>query len=113
MFDTSTYHMGGHLQVIDIKALKAIAHHLKPIVIIGNLGLSTAVVAELNRAISDHELIKVQLNIVDRKLRVKLANQASQLTDAKIVQQIGKVVVLYRPNEGRRPALSNITRYGH
>ena len=105
--------MGRHLQVIDTKALKAIAQHLKPIVIIGNLGLSTAVVAELNRAISDHELIKVRLNIVDRKLRVKLANQASQLTDAKIVQQIGKVVVLYRPNEGRRPALSNITRYGH
>ena len=95
------------------QALKAIAHHLNPIVTIGNLGLSTSVIAELNRAISDHELIKVQLNIVDRKLRVKLANQASQLTDAKIVQQIGKVVVLYRPNEGRRPALSNITRYGH
>ena len=98
---------------MDKKALKAIAHHLNPIVTIGNLGLSTSVIAELNRAISDHELIKVRLNIVDRKLRVELVNEVSQLLDAKIVQQVGKVVVLYRPNEETRPALSNITRYGH
>ena len=97
---------------MDKKALKAIAHHLNPIVTIGNLGLSTSVIAELNRAISDHELIKVRLNIVDRKLRVEFVNKVSQLLDAKIVQQVGKVVVLYRPNEETRPALSNITRFG-
>ena len=97
---------------MDKKALKAIAHHLNPIVTIGNLGLSTSVIAELNRAISDHELIKVRLNIVDRKLRVEFVNEVSQLLDAQIVQQVGKVVVLYRPNEETRPALSNITRFG-
>ena len=97
---------------MDKKELKAIAHHLNPIVTIGNLGLSTSVIAELNRAISDHELIKVRLNIVDRKLRVEFVNEVSQLLDAKIVQQVGKVVVLYRPNEETRPALSNITRFG-
>ena len=97
---------------MDKKALKAIAHHLNPIVTIGNLGLSTSVIAELNRAISDHELIKVRLNIVDRKLRVEFVNEVSQLLDAKIVQQVGKVVVLYRPNGETRPALSNITRFG-
>ena len=97
---------------MDKKALKAIAHHLNPIVTIGNLGLSTSVIAELNRAISDHELIKVRLNIVDRKLRVEFVNEVSQLLGAKIVQQVGKVVVLYRPNEETRPALSNITRFG-
>ena len=97
---------------MDKKALKAIAHHLNPIVTIGNLWLSTSVIAELNRAISDHELIKVRLNIVDRKLRVEFVNEVSQLLDAKIVQQVGKVVVLYRPNEETRPALSNITRFG-
>ena len=94
------------------QALKAIAHHLNPIVTIGNLGLSTSVIAELNRAISDHELIKVRLNIVDRKLRVEFVNEVSQLLDAKIVQQVGKVVVLYRPSEETPPALSNITRFG-
>ena len=97
---------------MDKKALKAIAHHLNPIVTIGNLGLSTSVIAELNRAISDHELIKVRLNIVDRKLRVEFVNEVSQLLDAKIVQKVGKVVVLYRPNGETRPALSNITRFG-
>ncbi len=94
------------------QALKAIAHHLNPIVTIGNLGLSTSVIAELNRAISDHELIKVRLNIVDRKLRVECVKEVSRLLNAKIVQQVGKVVVLYRPNEETRPALSNITRFG-
>ena len=97
---------------MDKKALKAIAHHLNPIVTIGNLGLSTSVIAELNRAISDHELIKVRLNIVDRKLRVEFVKEVSRLLNAKIVQQVGKVVVLYRPNEETRPALSNITRFG-
>ena len=94
------------------QALKAIAHHLNPIVTIGNLGLSTSVIAELNRAISDHELIKVRLNIVDRKLRVEFVKEVSRLLNAKVVQQVGKVVVLYRPNEETRPALSNITRFG-
>ena len=97
---------------MDKKALKAIAHHLNPIVTIGNLGLSTSVIAELNRAISDHELIKVRLNIVDRKLRVEFVKEVSRLLNAKVVQQVGKVVVLYRPNEETRPALSNITRFG-
>ena len=94
------------------QALKAIAHHLNPIVTIGNLGLSTSVIAELNRAISDHELIKVRLNIVDRKLRVEFVKEVSRLLNAKIVQQVGKVVVLYRPNEETRPTLANITRFG-
>ncbi|MEC9240752.1 MAG: YhbY family RNA-binding protein, partial [Pseudomonadota bacterium] len=46
---------------MDTKVLKAIAHHLDPIVTIGNAGLSTSVIAELKRAISDHELIKIRL----------------------------------------------------
>ena len=98
---------------MDTKVLKAIAHHLDPIVTIGNAGLSTSVIAELKRAISDHELIKIRLNVGDRKFRRELANEIAQLLCAKLVQQIGKVFVVYRPNEQTYPALSNITRFGH
>jgi RNA-binding protein len=84
---------------MDTKVLKAIAHHLDPIVTIGSAGLSTSVIAELKRAISDHELIKIRLNVGDRKFRRELANEVAQLLCAKLVQQIGKVFVVYRPNE--------------
>ena len=79
---------------MDTKVLKAIAHHLDPIVTIGNAGLSTSVIAELKRAISDHELIKIRLNVGDRKFRRELANEVAQLLCAKLVQQIGKVFVV-------------------
>ena len=98
---------------MDTKVLKAIAHHLYPIVTIGDAGLSTGVVAELERAISDHELIKVRLNLEDRQLRRALANEVAKSLCADLVQQIGKVFVVYRPNEQTCPALSNITRFGH
>ena len=101
------------MQIMDTKVLKAIAHHLDPIVSIGNAGLSTSVIAELKRAISDHELIKIRLNVGDRKFRRELTNEVAQLLCAKLVQQIGKVFVVYRPNEQTCPALSNITRFGH
>jgi len=101
------------MQVMDTKVLRAIAHHLDPIVTIGNAGLSTSVIAELNRAISDHELIKIRLNVGDRKYRRELAHEVAQLLSAKLVQQIGKVLVVYRPNDQTCPALSNITRFGH
>ena len=98
---------------MDTKVLKAIAHHLDPIVTVGSAGLSTSVIAELKRAISDHELIKIRLNVGDRKFRRELANEVAQLLCAKLVQQIGKVFVVYRPNEKTCPTLSNITRFGH
>ena len=97
---------------MDTKILKAIAHHLYPIVTIGDAGLSTGVVGELERAISDHELIKVRLNLEDRQLRRALANEVAKSLCADLVQQIGKVIVLYHPNTDARPALSNITRLG-
>ncbi|MEE3182585.1 MAG: YhbY family RNA-binding protein [Pseudomonadota bacterium] len=98
---------------MDTKVLKAIAHHLEPIVTIGDNGLSSGVIAELKRAISDHELIKVRLNVGDRELRRELANDVAELLCADLVQQIGKIFVVYQPTKQSRPARSNITRFGH
>jgi putative YhbY family RNA-binding protein len=78
-------------------ALKARAHHLKPIVRLGHVGVSEAFIAEVGRALGDHELIKVQIDITDRDERHAAADEICARTGAAPVQRVGKVVVLWRP----------------
>ncbi|WP_148053294.1 YhbY family RNA-binding protein, partial [Pseudomonas frederiksbergensis] len=52
------------------KQYKAIGHHLKPVLTVADNGLTEGVLAELERALADHELIKIQLNILDRESRL-------------------------------------------
>ncbi len=52
------------------KQYKSIGHHLKPVLIVADNGLTEGVLAELERALSDHELIKIKLNILDRESRL-------------------------------------------
>lgn len=92
------------------KALRQIAHHLQPVVIIGDGGVSDAVIRETNRALTDHELIKVKVNVLDRELRSALGEALAAACSAETVQRIGKVLVLYRQNIEADPALSNIAR---
>ena len=56
------------------KALRRIAHHLHPVVMIGDGGVSEAVIAETHRALDDHELIKVKVNAMDREDRTALTD---------------------------------------
>jgi RNA-binding protein len=78
------------------KALKARAHSLDPSVHLGGKGLTRAVIAELDRALAAHELIKVRAGGLERAEReAALAEICAQL-DAQPVQHIGKVLVLYR-----------------
>lgn len=77
--------------------LKSRAHHLGPVVHIGQAGLSDAVAAELDRALRAHELIKVRVDAPDRESRERLGQQAADRADAAIVQRVGKVMVLWRP----------------
>lgn len=92
------------------KALRQIAHHLQPVVIIGDGGVSDAVIKETNRALKDHELIKVKVNVLDREQRGALGEALAAACSAETVQRIGKVLVLYRQNIEADPALSNIAR---
>jgi RNA-binding protein len=89
------------------KRLRRLAHHLHPVVIVGESGLSAGVRAETDRALNDHELIKVKLNLPDRQSRQAAASELAASLNADPVQQIGKVLVLYRPTEGGAP-LSNV-----
>ena len=84
--------------------LKARAHALEPVVQIGQAGASEASVAEVERALAAHGLIKVKLGSADRDDRKELAAALCEQTGAAAVQQVGKVLVLWRP----RPAGDNL-----
>lgn len=78
-------------------ALKARAHHLDPVVIIGDSGLSEAVLKEIDTALKSHELIKVRVLGDDREARNGYASAIGENLDAVTVQAIGKLLVLFRP----------------
>ena len=77
--------------------LKARAHPLEPVVQIGQSGASDAVIGEVNRSLDAHGLIKVKLAGADRSTRNELAEILCARTGAVPVQQVGHVLVLWRP----------------
>jgi RNA-binding protein len=76
--------------------LKARAHALEPVVHIGGSGATDRVVAEVDRALSAHELIKVKINSDDRADRVALGDELCERTGATAVHRVGKVLILWR-----------------
>jgi RNA-binding protein len=78
------------------RTLKQQAHHLKPVVMLGQAGLTEGVLAEVERALFDHELIKVRVTGFDRDERDAQVAEIARRTDAALVQRIGNVAVLYR-----------------
>ncbi|GAB1264302.1 ribosome assembly RNA-binding protein YhbY [Aurantivibrio infirmus] len=92
------------------KQLRAISHNLKPIVTIAGNGLTEAVLAELERALNDHELIKVKLAVGEREERSELIEALCEKTGAEKVQAIGKVIVLFRAAKKPNAKLSNLLR---
>ena len=93
-----------------LKEMRAIAHHLNPIVTLG-AEPSESALAELDRALRDHELIKVRVQIADRKARDRTIDEITAAAGAEQVQRIGKVVVLYRTNPEAKPERSNVARF--
>lgn len=92
------------------KEFRTLGHKLNPIVTIAGNGLSETVLMELNRALDDHELIKVKLAIADREERKEVVAQLQVLRNVELIQEIGKVVLLYRSNKKANPKLSNLHR---
>ncbi|MCZ2105545.1 MAG: YhbY family RNA-binding protein, partial [Burkholderiales bacterium] len=76
---------------------RAQAHHLHPVVLIGNDGLTDAVRHEVDAALSAHGLIKVRVFSDDRAERDALYRQLADTLSAAPVQHIGKLLVLWRP----------------
>ncbi|HLA32375.1 MAG TPA: YhbY family RNA-binding protein, partial [Pseudomonas sp.] len=86
-------------------------HHLKPVLIVADNGLTEGVLAELERALSDHELIKVQLRIVEREDRLAAISELCKAGKGELVQVIGKMALIYRKNPKPNKNLSNIHRH--
>jgi RNA-binding protein len=80
--------------------LRGLAHPLKPVILVGNAGVTDAVVAETARALHDHELIKVRLPGGDRDARDASLAALADRTGSALVTRIGHVAVLYRARPG-------------
>lgn len=93
------------------KQFQSIGHHLSPVVIIAKNGLSEGVISELERALNDHELIKVKLEVADPSERKSLTLEINKLTHCETVQNVGKIALLYKKAEKPNRKLSNIIRH--
>jgi RNA-binding protein len=82
-----------------IAYLRGLAHNLNPVVMIGNNGLTEAVLKEIDVSLNAHELIKVQVAGDDRELRKSLLEEIADKTNATAVHHIGKQLVFYRASE--------------
>ncbi|WP_198266143.1 ribosome assembly RNA-binding protein YhbY [sulfur-oxidizing endosymbiont of Gigantopelta aegis] len=82
-----------------IRFLRAEAHSMKPVVLIGAAGLTDNVVNEINYALDDHELIKVRVNADDRDDKKSMIDSIVRQTDSILVQAIGHIGIFYRRNE--------------
>lgn len=81
-----------------IKYLRSLAHALKPIVLMGQNGLTDAVTRELDGALDHHELVKIKLSGADREERQSRLDTLCETLEAVVVQQIGHTATLFRRN---------------
>ncbi|MWJ27837.1 ribosome assembly RNA-binding protein YhbY [Halomonas sediminis] len=93
------------------KAFRSIGHHLSPVVTVSENGVSENLLAELDRALNDHELIKVKLALPERDDRAVMIGELLADSRAELIQTIGKMALLYRHNPQVNPKLSNIKRF--
>jgi RNA-binding protein len=80
------------------KTLRRLGHDRKAVVLLGAGGLGTGALAEIERALGDHELIKVRVRAAERRERDSIVTDICARTGAELVQRIGHVALLYRPN---------------
>lgn len=83
----------------DISFLRAQAHTLNPVVIIGNAGLSEGVISEIDSSITHHELIKVRVNAADRESRQHMLEHICSTIGCTLIQTIGHIGIIYRQAE--------------
>ena len=94
----------------DPKQLRAIGHKLKPVVTISGNGLSDGVMAEVDRALAQHELIKIKLAVGGRDARAEVTDELCSKAGANLIQSIGNVALILRRAEKPDPKLSNLIR---
>ena len=95
----------------ELRQLRALAHKLRPVVTIAGKGLSSTVLEELDRALNDHELIKVKVAVGDREQRESVIAEVCERSSAVLIQRIGNIATLLRANPQADPKKSNLHRY--
>lgn len=93
-----------------IKQFRKIGHQLSPVVTIAK-GLSENINTEINRALNDHELIKIKIHTNDREAKKLLAEKICKNSGAELVQLIGHIALIYKAARKPNAKLSNILRY--
>jgi RNA-binding protein len=94
----------------ELRQLRAQAHSLRPVVTVAGKGLAPSVLEELERALNDHELIKVKVAVGDRDQREVIITALCNQTGALLVQRIGNIATLLRHNPEADPRKSNLHR---
>lgn len=83
------------------RELKTQVHSLKPVVTLGNNGLTPTVLQEINLALDIHELIKIRINETDRETRDALISKICKSIKAELIQAIGYIAAIYRKNPNK------------
>lgn len=81
--------------------LRGLAHPLKPVVMLGQKGLTETVMEEVRIALDSHELIKVRVSTGDREERQKIIERICNTTESELVQAIGNIAILFRRNHDK------------
>ncbi|MET1255254.1 ribosome assembly RNA-binding protein YhbY [Aliikangiella maris] len=88
-----------------IRHLRALAHAMKPVVIIGDKGVSQGVIDEINNSLEIHELIKVKIRAEEREDRQEMIDLIVKKTGASYIQRVGHIVTLFKRNKEAKIAL--------
>lgn len=84
------------------KQLRGRGHKLKPIVTVGDAGLSESLVEEFNASLNHHELMKIRVRVGDRSARDAIIAELCTMSGAELVQRIGNVALLFRENPEKK-----------
>jgi len=87
--------------------LRGLAHKLKPVVMIGNAGVTDNIIQEVDNGLSHHELIKVRISGMDRENRGASIADLCQKTESELVNTVGHIAILYRASKKPQIKLPN------
>ena len=86
------------------KYLRQAAHHLKPIVWVGQHGITDSLINEIEQALERHELIKIKLRLGEREDRDEGINEICEKTNAENIQRVGNILTIYKRNQ-KKPVI--------
>ncbi len=85
------------------KYLRGLGHQLKPLIMVGDAGLSESLLSEYKSTLDRHELIKVRVRVGDRVARDEIIETLCAGSSAELIQRIGNIALVYRPNLKTKP----------